>query len=116
MQEFLIFIQNLFRMLHFVRGVLLILLLILIAAAFAMAHAEDLSLFDALYLTFITALTVGYGDISPASGLGRVVSVFIGVVGVIYMGLIVAVSTRALKLAVEEQRLKQGEKQRIDQE
>jgi len=89
-------------MLHFVRGVLFILLLILVAAALILAHAEHLAVFEALYLTFITALTVGYGDIAPVSTMGRTATIVIGVVGVVLMGLIVAVATRALKLAVEE--------------
>lgn len=109
MSEFLVFMRNLCRMLHFVRGVLVALIVMLLIAATVLAHADGLSFFDALYLTFITALTVGFGDIAPASGIARIVSVLTGVIGVILMGLIVAVSTRALELAVAEERKRRGE-------
>ena len=52
---------------------------------------------DALYFAFITGLSIGYGDIAPKTDLGRVVSVAIGLIGVLFVGLTVAVATRALR-------------------
>ncbi|MDC0937341.1 potassium channel family protein, partial [Pirellulales bacterium] len=49
-----------------------------------------------VYFAFITGLSIGYGDIAPTTGLGRVMSVAIGLTGMIFVGLSVAVSTRAL--------------------
>lgn len=103
MREFIIFVRHLSRMLWFVRGVLLSLLLVLLAFALITAKVDDIPLADALYLVFITALTVGFGDITPSSGITRITMVLAGFIGVIFVGLVVAVSTRALKLAVEEE-------------
>ena len=103
MHEFIIFVRHLFRMLRFVRGVLLVLFLVLIASALLIAEIDDIPISDALYFTFITALTVGFGDITPTTGLTRAIAVLIGFVGVVLVGLIVAISTRALKLAVDEE-------------
>jgi voltage-gated potassium channel len=102
MRDFIFFTRHLFRMLFFVRGVLLILLMVLVAFALITAKVDNISLTDAHYLVFITALTVGFGDITPNSGVTRTIMVLAGCVGVILVGLVVAVSTRALKLAVED--------------
>lgn len=103
MREFILFIRHLFRILWFVRGVLLSLLLVLLAFALITAKVDDIPLTDALYLVSITALTVGFGDITPNSGVARIIMVLAGLIGVVFVGLVVAVSTRALKLAVEEE-------------
>jgi voltage-gated potassium channel Kch len=104
MRDFLLFVRHLSNMLHFVRGVLATLLLILLAFALIVAKAEGLSLGESLYFIFITALTVGYGDIAPTSGATRVVSVLSGVVGIVFAGILVAVSVRALEHAILEKK------------
>lgn len=48
---------------------------LLLLHAVAMMWFEDLSAGDALWLTFTTITTVGYGDLSAASGAGRVATV-----------------------------------------
>jgi hypothetical protein len=47
-----------------------------------------LSFFDALYWSFVTATTVGYGDVVPQTAGGRVLAVFDSVLGMTVMGLI----------------------------
>ncbi|XP_028836299.1 intermediate conductance calcium-activated potassium channel protein 4 isoform X2 [Denticeps clupeoides] len=52
----------------------------------------------ALWLTAITFLTVGYGDVSPQTSCGRVVCLFTGVMGVACTAMLVAVMTKKLAL------------------
>jgi uncharacterized membrane protein len=52
---------------------------------------------DALYFTFVTGLTIGYGDIAPLTLAGRVVAILTGLVGILITGLIVAVAVYALR-------------------
>lgn len=103
-RDFLNFLRHVSELLHFVSGVLGGLLLVLALCALVLMAAEDLALGEALYLTAITGLTVGYGDIAPTTTVGRIVSVLIGFVGVIYVGIVVAVATRALAQAVAEKK------------
>ena len=56
----------------------------------------------ALHFTFITGLTVGYGDILPTTILGRIVSVLIALIGLLFFGIVVAVANRAVAKTLEE--------------
>jgi hypothetical protein len=43
---------------------------------------EGLSLSDALYFSIVTVTTVGYGDISPVSSSGKILSILLIITGV----------------------------------
>jgi hypothetical protein len=77
------------------------LLLMLVLGGIAIAKVEGIKLGDAVYFSFITGLSIGYGDITPKTDLGRVMSVAIGLVGVLFVGLTVAIATRALRDTAE---------------
>jgi hypothetical protein len=100
--EFITFASHFFRYAFYLRGVLIGLLALLLLGGFTISQVEDLRIGDGIYFAFITGLSIGYGDISPATGWGRVVSVLIGLIGMIFVGLTVAVATRALADSVRE--------------
>jgi hypothetical protein len=54
--------------------------------AYSRALGED----DAVYLSFVTLTTVGFGDVTPVAGLARAVTVLEAVIGQIYLVSIVA--------------------------
>ena len=92
------------KFLHYtimIRDAIVILLLLMVLGGWAIAKLEGMTFGDALYFSFITGLSIGYGDITPKTGLGRVVSVGIGLIGMLFVGMSVAVSTRALRDTVE---------------
>jgi hypothetical protein len=57
---------------------------------------------DAFYFTFVTAFTIGYGDLVPKGFVARLIAVVIGLTGVLLTGLIAAVGVRALQVATAE--------------
>ncbi|MEM7025957.1 MAG: potassium channel family protein [Pseudomonadota bacterium] len=109
MREFTRFMHHFFEMMHFTRAVLVVLLLALLCLAILIVLIEDKTVGEALYFTMITGMTVGYGDIVPTTPLGKIISVAVALIGVVFVGLVVAIATRALALAVEEERRRRGE-------
>lgn len=104
MRELVGFLRYFGYYVYFVRGVIVALILLLIVGCVVLMEAECFSFGKAVYVTAITALTVGYGDITPKTPVGQVVSVAIAFAGVLFNGLIVAIATRALAQAAEDKR------------
>jgi voltage-gated potassium channel len=93
---FVEFIRVFARYALYVRESIMSLLLLIVLGGFTISKLESIKLGDAMYFAFITGLTIGYGDITPQTAWGRVASVAIGLVGVLFVGLTVAIATRAL--------------------
>lgn len=55
-----------------------------------------------VYFTFITALTVGYGNTVPSSGKGKFLSIVSAFIGVILTGVIVSVALNAVMISWQE--------------
>ena len=81
---------------------LAILVSLLIGGGLLVAWIEGLSPGDGIYFSLVTGLSIGYGDITPKTIPGRVVSILIGIAGLLVMGLTVAVATRALADATKQ--------------
>ena len=107
-QLFRDFVRNVVTATLLVREVLicLVILIFLNGVLFSLVEGKDLG--SSIYFAFITALTIGYGDITPVTTLGRIVAVFTGLCGTIFVGLVVAINTRALRETVEEAKPKEA--------
>mgnify|MGYP005756841955 CR=1 FL=1 len=60
--------------------------------------ATNVDFFSTLYFSAITALTIGYGDISPGTATGQIVAVGLGLLGIVLTGVVVAAALRAIEL------------------
>ncbi len=96
------FLRNAWVCLQHVRGLLITLVGVVAVGAVAFSWVEGIELADSAYFSLITALTIGYGDIQPATGVGRAISVVIGFAGLLTTGLVVGVATHALRLSMHE--------------
>ena len=85
-------------------GALAVLAVIIVACGVAMARADGMPVEDGIYLAFITAFTVGFGDITPKSRTTRIVSVILAFIGLVLVGIVVAVAVHALDAAIEAHR------------
>jgi voltage-gated potassium channel len=84
------------------KAVFIALVLMILAGAGLITYTEQLPFGDALYFALITGLTVGYGDIVAATAVGRIVSIFMGIIGIMFTGLVVAVTVHSVQIAMKE--------------
>jgi len=53
---------------------------------------EGWTRFDSFYWSFITAFTVGYGDIRPSKKHSQIMALLIALMGIMFTGIIVAIT------------------------
>ncbi|MDH6148047.1 MULTISPECIES: potassium channel family protein [Paraburkholderia] len=94
--------------LWYLRAILIGLLLLFVLLTFGMyycgapvetANRTPSPLGETVYLCAITALTIGYGDVVPTSAFGRIDAACLGLIGVVFTGLIVAAAVRGVQEA-----------------
>ena len=85
---------------HF-HAVFLSLFALIVGIAAVIVHIENMPFEDALYFSFITGLTIGYGDIIVKTPFGRIVAVLLGLIGIIFTGMMVAAAIRAVGESME---------------
>ena len=91
-----------FHAIWHVRTIILILIALIVAGAAAVTLVEKLPFADTLYFAFVTGLTIGYGDIVMQTPVGRLVALLIGLIGILFTGLLVAVMVHAVRESFEE--------------
>ena len=78
------------------RGLATLALLLVGGGTVFFRSVEDLSWLDSVYFTVVTLTTVGYGDISPTTGAGKVFTIFYLIIGVGVLVSFVAVTARIM--------------------
>jgi hypothetical protein len=63
---------------------------------------EGWPLGDAVYFTFVTGLTIGYGDLVPRQALARALAIGIGFFGLFVTALIAAIAVHAMRSALTD--------------
>lgn len=66
---------------------------LILTSSVIMTFAEHMSFSDSLWWSIVTATTVGYGDISPATGIGRVIAVILMIFGIGLIGMLTGAIT-----------------------
>ena len=82
--------------------VLSTILAIQVALGLLVGFVEGWSVGDAVYFTFVTGLTIGYGDIVPRQGLARALAIGIGLSGLFLTGLIAGIAVYAMRIAIDD--------------
>jgi len=73
-----------------------------LALGLLIGFVEGWSFGDTVYFTFITGLTIGYGDVVPRQTLTRVLAIGIGFSGLFLTGLIAAIAVHAMRSALTD--------------
>jgi hypothetical protein len=70
--KYIVYIANRWQAIMFVY------IVSILAASMLFSHFEDRTLGDGLWWAVVTALTIGYGDLSPATVEGRITGILFG--------------------------------------
>jgi Na+-transporting NADH:ubiquinone oxidoreductase subunit NqrD len=93
------FVAGLFTGSQVVWPILSILLGLIVALGVVVGLLEGWSLQESIYFSFVSGLTIGYGDLAPKLLLTRVLAILIGVCGVLLTALLAAIAVKALTSA-----------------
>lgn len=96
------FIKLFFTIIVLSSPILVSLCAFIVALGLVVGRREGWSIFNTIYWTFITALTVGYGDMRPLKPLSKILAVAIAWTGIMFSGVIVAATVGATTSAIKE--------------
>ena len=83
-------------------AVFLALSALILGIAVVIRHLEKMPFGESLYFSFITGLTIGYGDIVVKTPFARLLAVLLGLIGIIFTGIMVAAALRAVERSLED--------------
>ncbi len=96
------FLAALARGLHITWPVLSGILVIEVALGLLIGFVEGWSVGEAVYFSFVTGLTIGYGDIVPRQTLTRALAVVIGFGGILLTGLVAGIAVNAMRATLAD--------------
>ena len=102
MKMFVRFNYHFFIIIGRLQAVFLALSALILGIAVVIRHLEKMPFGESLYFSFITGLTIGYGDIVVKTPLARLLAVLLGLIGIIFTGVMVAAALRAIERSLED--------------
>ncbi|MGD8212186.1 MAG: potassium channel family protein [Desulfobacterales bacterium] len=102
MKMFVRFNYHFFIILGRLHAVFLALFALILGIAVVIRHLEKMPFGESLYFSFITGLTIGYGDIVVKTPFARLLAVLLGLIGIIFTGIMVAAAIRAVEESLKD--------------
>ncbi|WP_434713430.1 potassium channel family protein [Rhizobium sp. YTUHZ045] len=75
---------------------------LMVGSGLAIWRIENWRIDEAMYFTFVTGLTIGYGDFTPEHVTSRILALVIGFAGIVLTGVVAAVTVKALNADDQE--------------
>ncbi len=101
--RFKVFFRIFLKVIYVVRNIISTLLLFIFLMGILLGYIEGIGIGNGIYFAFVSALTLGYGDIVPHTILGKIIAVFIlPITGMLITGIIVAAAINAIDRGLRE--------------
>lgn len=94
-----LFFAALFQQVRIVWPIFSGILVIMVGSGVVAGQIESWRIGETLYFTFVTGLTIGYGDVTPKHAVARILALLIGLCGIVLTGMVAAVTVQALDAA-----------------
>ncbi|KRD60504.1 MULTISPECIES: potassium channel family protein [Sinorhizobium/Ensifer group] len=98
-----LFFSNLYQQLQVLWPIFSAILIVMTGCGVIIGRIEEWRLDESLYFTFVTGLTIGYGDITPKHLGARLLALVIGFSGIVLTGLVAAISVQALNATSKDE-------------
>ncbi len=82
-------------------SIFLIFSLVIFIGGYLISLFDNVPIEEGVYFAFITAFTVGLGDITPQSRGARIITVLLSFLGIVLVGVLVAIAVHALDIALK---------------
>ena len=102
MKMFVRFNYHFFIIIGRLQAVFLALSALILGIAVVIRHLEKMPFGESLYFSFVTGLTIGYGDIVVKTPFARLLAVLLGLIGIIFTGIMVAAALRAVEKSLKD--------------
>ena len=76
------------------------LFLIIFIGGILISRFDKMPLADAIYCAFSTAFKAGFGNLTPKSHGGKIIAICIAFLGIVLVGIIVAIAVKSLDTAM----------------
>ncbi len=95
------FFHIFFRSIALAMPILLFFFILITLLGFWIGRKEGWSRTDSFYYAFVTATTLGYGDMTPKRKFTKYISIFLTFCGMIFTGVVVAIAVNSISLAYQ---------------
>jgi len=90
------------KIIYVLRKIVITLFLFVILMGIVLAYLEGLSIGNGIYFAFVTALTLGYGDIVPHTAISKFIcGIILPLTGMLLTGIMVAAAIHAIERGVK---------------
>ena len=96
------FLVELVRQVRVIWPILSGIFVLMAGCGIVIGRLENWRMGESLYFTFVTGLTIGYGDLTPKTLVGRLLAMVVGFAGIVVTGLVAAVSVQALRATTRD--------------
>jgi hypothetical protein len=96
------FVSIFFQSLGAMSPIFVALILVIIGLGVLQSRLMGVPIGDGIYFSWVTAFTVGYGDVVPTGWLSRLCAMATALTGMIFTGVWVAVAVNGLKMTIQE--------------
>jgi voltage-gated potassium channel len=89
------FVRLFLGVLMYAAPLLLSFIALIVVLGLVIGKREGWSRLDAVYFAFVSATTVGFGDLHPSARVSKLLSIVIAMLGLIFTGIVIAVALNA---------------------